>query len=79
MTRHQTRPEIAVDLALGANPKIDCAMIMPRTDQLGYPVKGLPPKVSSFFDIFREIQVELASRHDIREFFTPFVSKRLKR
>jgi hypothetical protein len=52
------------DLALEANSEIDCATIMPTTGRLGDPMRGRPSRgISSFFDIFREIQVELASRN----------------
>ena len=56
--------EKCADLALGTNPEIDRATIMPTTGRLGDPMRGRPSRgISSFFDIFREIQVELASRN----------------
>ena len=56
--------EKCADLALGTNPEIDRATIMPATGRLGDPMRGRPSRgISSFFDIFREIQVELASRN----------------
>ena len=56
--------EKCADLALGTNPEIDRVTIMPTTGRLGDPMRGRTSRgISSFFDIFREIQVELASRN----------------
>jgi hypothetical protein len=58
----KTRSEIAADLALGANPEIDCAMIMPTAGRV-IRSEVACQEVSSLFDIFREIQVELTPRN----------------
>jgi hypothetical protein len=56
--------EKCADLALGTNPEIDRVTIMPTTGRLGDPMRGRTSRgISSFFDIFREIQVEFAARN----------------